>query len=180
MPSSSSPSTATRSDKRKRSPALPPTQTRRESPQLRALLIHLASERGLAENSLLAYRRDLEDLDEFLSRRKLTLKSATADDFRAYLRDQTQRRKSTRTVARRLAAIRVFLTFREVEGEDVTHIRQQLERPKPERSLPKILSRDQVNQLIAAPIRRARCSRGTWRFLSCCIHRDCARPSCVA
>ena len=151
MPPSSSPCTATRSGRSRRPPALPPTQTRRESAQLRALLIYLASERGLAENSLLAYRRDLEDLDEFLTHRKLTLKSAEADDYRAYLRDQTQRRKSTRTVARRLAAIRVFLSFREAEGEDVTHIRQQLERPKPERALPKVLSRDQVNQLIATP-----------------------------
>jgi integrase/recombinase XerD len=155
MPRSSSPSTATRSGQSAkqagRPTALPPTQTRRESPHLKALLIYLAAERGLAENSLLAYRRDLEDLDAFLTNRKLSLKSAAADDFRAYLRDQTQRKKSTRTVARRLAAIRVFLSFREVGGEDVTHIRQQLERPKPERALPKVLSRDQVNRLIATP-----------------------------
>ena len=137
--------------KRSRLPALPPTQTRRESPALRSLLIYLASERGLAENSLLAYRRDLEDLDEFLVHRNLTLKKAGADDYRAYLQDQTRRGKTTRTVARRLAAIRVFLSFREAEGEDVTSIRQQLERPKPERALPKVLSRDQVNRLIATP-----------------------------
>lgn len=155
MPQSSSPSTATASKRSRtiarRSPALAPTQTRRESPALRSLLVYLASERGLAENSLLAYRRDLEDLDVFLTDRKLTLKSAQADDYRAYLQDQTRRGKTTRTVARRLAAIRVFLSFREVEGEDVTAIRQQLERPKPERALPKILSRDQVNRLIASP-----------------------------
>lgn len=157
MPRFNSPSTATRSTRatgskrRDRPSALPPTQTRRESPYLKSLLIYLASERGLAENSLLAYRRDLEDLDEFLTRRKLTLKSASADDYRAYLRDQTLRGKTTRTVARRLAAIRVFLSFREAGGEDVTHIRQQLERPKPERALPKVLSRDQVNRLIATP-----------------------------
>lgn len=150
MSRSSSPSIATPS-RRKRPIALPPTQTRRESPALRSLLIYLASERGLAENSLLAYRRDLEDLDEFLTNRKLTLKKAGADDYRAYLQDQTRRGKTTRTVARRLAAIRVYLSFREAEGEDVTSIRQQLERPKPERALPKVLSRDQVNRLIASP-----------------------------
>src|SRR5205814_963177 len=61
------------------------------------------------------------------------------------------RHRSTRTVARRLAAIRTFLAFRNAQGHDVSKILQQLERPKPERSLPKVLSRDQVNRLIAAP-----------------------------
>jgi len=50
-------------------PALAPTQTRHENPALRALLLYLASERGLADNSLHAYRRDLEDLSNFLARR---------------------------------------------------------------------------------------------------------------
>ena len=118
---------------------------------LRALLLHLASERGLADNSLLAYRRDLEDLQEYLSRRQRTFLSAAPDDFRAYLQDQTRHGKATRTVARRLAAIRVLLRFLTAEGHDRANVLQQLERPKPERPLPKILSKAQVNQLIAAP-----------------------------
>jgi site-specific recombinase XerD len=56
--------------------ALAPTQTRSESPLLRALLLHLASERGLADNSLHAYRRDLEDLETFLTKRSRSLSSA--------------------------------------------------------------------------------------------------------
>jgi integrase/recombinase XerD len=118
---------------------------------LRSLLLHLASERGLAENSLLAYRRDLEDLAEFFSKRQITFNRAVADDFRAYLQNQTRRGQSTRTVARRLAAIRALLRFQIAQGIDTTPILQQLERPKPERSLPKILSKAQVTQLLCAP-----------------------------
>jgi integrase/recombinase XerD len=132
-------------------PPLAPTQTRRESPTLRALLLYLASERGLADNSLHAYRRDLEDLETFLSRRSRCLTNASADDYRAYLQDQSRRGRATRTVARRLAAIRVFLRYRAAEGDDVSHILQQLERPKPERALPKVLSREQVRRLIGSP-----------------------------
>jgi integrase/recombinase XerD len=113
--------------------------------------LYLASERGLADNSLHAYRRDLEDLEDFLSKRQRTLKTAAADDFRSYLQNQTRKGQSTRTVARRLAAIRSFLKYQIGQGKDVTPILQQLERPKPERALPKVLSRAQVNQLIAAP-----------------------------
>jgi integrase/recombinase XerD len=125
--------------------------TQTNQPALRALLLHLASERGLAENSLHAYRRDLEDLAEFFSNRQIIFNRAGADDFRAYLQNQTRRGQSTRTVARRLAAIRALLRFQIAQGIDTTPILQQLERPKAERSLPKILSKAQVMQLISSP-----------------------------
>lgn len=142
--SSKSRSTATRASRR-------PTDTTSARPELRAFLLHLASERGLADNSLHAYRRDLEDLDRFISARGKTFITAEADDYRAYLHAQSRSGRATRTVARRLAAIRVFLRFLIGQGHDRTHVLQQLERPKPERPLPKVLSKAQVNQLIAAP-----------------------------
>jgi integrase/recombinase XerD len=128
-----------------------PLDTRSRLPEVRDFLLYLASERGLADNSLHAYRRDLEDMEDFLSPRGKLLTTADADDFRAYLQNQTRREKSTKTVARRLAAIRVFLRYLASQGTDTSAILQQLERPKPERSLPKILNRAQVNQLISAP-----------------------------
>lgn len=128
-----------------------PTDTTSTRPELRAFLLHLASERGLADNSLHAYRRDLEDLDRFLASRSKNFISADTDDYRSYLHHLSRSKKATRTVARRLAAIRVLLRFLTAEGHDRTHILQQLERPKPERPLPKVLSRAQVNQLIATP-----------------------------
>jgi integrase/recombinase XerD len=129
----------------------PPTDTRSTSPKVREFLVHLAAERGLADNSIHAYRRDLEDIESWFQSRHIALMQATADDFRAYLQDQSRKKQSTKTVARRLAAIRVFLRFAADTHEAATRILQQLERPKPERDLPKILSRAQVNQLIAAP-----------------------------
>jgi integrase/recombinase XerD len=128
-----------------------PTDTASGRPELRSLLLHLASERGLADNSLHAYRRDLEDLDRFLTARGKNFITADADEYRSYLREQSRAGRATRTLARRLAAIRVLLRFLIVEGHDRTHVLQQLERPKPERALPKVLSKAQVNQLIATP-----------------------------
>ena len=128
-----------------------PTDTPNTLPQLRAFLLHLASERGLADNSLHAYRRDLEDVDRFLRGVGKTLVTAGADEYRAYLQDQTHLGKATKTVSRRIATIRSFLRFLASLGEDRAHVLQQLERPKPERALPKVLSRQQVAQLIAAP-----------------------------
>ena len=115
------------------------------------MLLHLASECGLAVNSLHAYRRDLEDFDRYLTASGKNFLTARPEDFRAYLQDQSRRGKSTRTVSRRLAAIRALLRFLASEGHDRADVLRQLERPKPEQSLPKVLSRAQVNQLIAAP-----------------------------
>ena len=122
-----------------------------KAPELRDFLMHLASERGLADNTLLAYRRDLEDISEYLWGRGKSLKTADGDHLRQYLQQQGRRGQSTRTVARRVAAMRVYLRYRAGMGEDVAGILAQLERPKPEQSLPKILGRAQVDQLIATP-----------------------------
>lgn len=154
-----------------RSPSAKPPKTKPSSakplsdsagdPILREFLLYLASERGLADNSLAAYRRDLEDISRFFSAKKTTLLRAEADDFRSYLQGQTRDEKSTRTIARRIAAIRIFLKYyvdqmrerrespRFVAKAQATLA--QLERPKPSRELPKVLSKAQVNQLIAAP-----------------------------
>jgi integrase/recombinase XerD len=128
-----------------------PTDTRSTLPAFKSFLVYLATERGLANNSLHAYRRDLEDIERSLDTSGKTLLTANADDFRYYLQNQTRKGQSTKTVARRLAAIRVFLRYQMAEGHDVGPILSQLERPKPERDLPKVLSRSQVNQLIGAP-----------------------------
>lgn len=120
-------------------------------PALASFLLYLASERGLADNSLQAYRRDLQDVEKFLCGRRRTLSTAQADDFRDYLQHQSRLGQSTRTVARRLAAIRSFLRYQIALGSDCTPVLQQLQRPKPENSLPRVLSRAQVNQLISAP-----------------------------
>ena len=127
-----------------------PVESRSRSAALREFLLHLASERGLAENSIHAYRRDLEDLEDYLTSRGKTLTSGVVEDFTFYLQNQSREGQSTRTVARRLAAIRVFLRFLAANGHDVVGILAQLERPKPEQSLPKVLSKAQVDQLIAA------------------------------
>ena len=130
-----------------------PSPLGREStpPQLRDFLLHLASERGLANNTLDAYRRDLTDISEYLAHRARTLTSAAAEDYRSYLQNQRRSGQSTKTVARRVAAIRVYMRYRAGLGEDVSSILPQIERPKPEQSLPKVLGRAQVDQLIAAP-----------------------------
>jgi integrase/recombinase XerD len=137
----------TRQTSRSRSPA----ESTARSPLLREFLLYLAAERGLADNSIKAYRRDLEGLETFFESRNTTIENADVDHYLSYLREQTRDGQSTRTVTRRVAAIRVFLKYRSGQGESTGAILQQVQRPKLDQPLPKILSRSQVNQLIAGP-----------------------------
>jgi integrase/recombinase XerD len=118
------------------------------------LLVYLASERGLAENSLKAYRRDLEDITRFFAEIRRDLLTATPDDYRHYLQSQTTAGRSTCTLARRVATIRVFLRYLAQQPKWAEHaaaILSQLDRPKPSQPLPKVLSKDQVVRLINVP-----------------------------
>jgi len=104
----------------------------------------------LSPNTIDAYRRDLEDTGRYLKQSGKDVTTGLADDYRFYLQDQTRKGQSTKTVSRRLAAIRVFLRYLSGEGFETETILRQLERPKPERNLPHVLGRAQVLMLINA------------------------------
>lgn len=141
-------------------PDRPKRLSNRESPRARAqpprivlqFLTYLSAERGLAQNTQHAYRRDLLDAVAQLDKKSLELETADAEAWESYIQSNTRRHLKTRTVARRVAAVKSFLRFQQtVFSRDVDAILERIDRPKPERSLPKILSRDLVNKLISAP-----------------------------
>ena len=71
----------------------------------------MAAERGAANHTLSAYRRDLEGLQKFLEKRASAMRAAGEEDLRAYLGELNKRALAASTVARHLSAIRRFFTF---------------------------------------------------------------------
>ncbi|MGP1394901.1 MAG: site-specific tyrosine recombinase XerD [Inquilinaceae bacterium] len=125
-----------------------------------AFLDMLTAERGAAMNTRLAYRRDLLDVSRFLQDRNGTLERASSDDLRGYFghlaAQPGARRPATagRTIARRLSALRQFYRFLASEGlrqEDPTSV---IDSPRLGRPLPKVLSEDEVDRLLAAAAAR--------------------------
>jgi integrase/recombinase XerD len=107
----------------------------------------LAAEQGAGANTLDAYRRDLTDLSEFLS--KTSLVSADTQDLRNYLAELDRRGFKSSSVARRLSAIRHlfrFLLNERIRPDDPAAI---LSGPKRGRGLPKVLSIADVDRLLA-------------------------------
>jgi integrase/recombinase XerD len=109
----------------------------------------LAAERGASANTLDAYRRDLTDFSDDLSEMKRSIAVADTDTLRGHLSRLAKRGLATTTVARRLSAIRQLYRFLYAEGHRGDDPAAVLEGPKRGRSLPKVLSIKQVDDLLA-------------------------------
>ena len=115
-----------------------------------------AAELGAATNTQLAYGRDLKDFDSFLARRALDFVSVGRKDIEAYLIwcDAQGLAKSTR--ARRLSAIKQLYRFAFEEGWRSDNPAIQIAGPGQDKRLPKVLSEDEVDQLLDAARRSGR------------------------
>ena len=71
----------------------------------------LAAEQGAGNNTLDAYRRDLEDFSEFIGGAKSDFKAVDTQTLRDYLADLDTRGFKSTTVARRLSAMRHLFRF---------------------------------------------------------------------
>jgi integrase/recombinase XerD len=109
----------------------------------------LAAERGASPNTLEAYRRDLTDFSDDLSEMKRGIAAADTDTLRQHLSRLAKRGLATTTVARRLSAIRQLYRFLYAEGHRGDDPAAVIEGPKRGRSLPKVLSVKQVDDLLA-------------------------------
>src|SRR3954454_116138 len=109
----------------------------------------LAAEQGAGDNTLDAYRRDLADFSNFLSRAGLGFADAPTEALRDYLGDLDARGFKSSSVARRLSAMRHlfrFLLSERIRSDDPGAI---LSGPKRGRGLPKVLSISDVDRLLA-------------------------------
>jgi len=119
-----------------------------------AFLEMMAVERAAARNTLTAYARDLADASGFLAGRGRDLASASAEDIEAYFRALGARDLSPATAARRRASLRQFYRFVLGEGWRADDPARRVEAPRKGRPLPKVLSREEMDRLIAAAAAR--------------------------
>ncbi|MDO5700319.1 MAG: site-specific tyrosine recombinase XerD [Bowdeniella nasicola] len=117
-------------------------------------LAHLAVERGLAENTVEAYRRDLERYLTYLADAGVTtveqVRSATVREFltRVSAGDDGGAPLAASSVARLLSAVRAFHRFALTEGLTEDDPTESLTPPRPARRLPGALTVEQVRHLL--------------------------------
>jgi integrase/recombinase XerD len=117
--------------------------------RMQSYLHFCRAEKGLAANSLEAYRRDLRRLSSFL--KTLPLQKVTLDTLRQYVDHLRALKLSNRSIARHITTLRGFFGFLVEEGKISANPADLLVSPRIGSSLPKYLDHSNVGKLIEAP-----------------------------
>lgn len=108
-------------------------------------------ERGLSENTLAAYRSDLLGLSVWLQGREVDLLGAGRADLLGYLQQRVEQGAKPRSSARLLSSMRRFYRYLVRERQLSEDPSARIDAPKLGRSLPKSLTEEEVEALLAAP-----------------------------
>lgn len=115
-------------------------------------LNYLSVEKGLAVNSIEAYRQDLVRYQDFLNRNKLTnLAKVKRREIVQFLLREKDRGLQASSLARRLVAVKLLHRFLVREGklrQDITHV---LESPRLWKKLPQFLTLAEMEKILRVP-----------------------------
>ncbi|MFI5197358.1 MAG: site-specific tyrosine recombinase XerD [Thermoanaerobaculia bacterium] len=114
-------------------------------------LDYLSAEKGLAANTLEAYRRDLEGFGTFLASSRTDARRVTRGDVVAFLGVRRAQGMSPRTLARVTSALRGLYGFLSAEKVLEADPTADLTNARRWAMLPKILSPEDVTRLLDAP-----------------------------
>src|SRR5579863_9976005 len=115
-------------------------------------LSYLRVEKGLSQNTILAYGRDLKRFAEFLRKRHtLRMEDVNREDVVDFLSSLYKERLDSRSVARYLVSLRGLYKFAMMEGLVTLDPTENLESPKIRSSLPTYVRVDEIDKLLQAP-----------------------------
>jgi integrase/recombinase XerD len=100
----------------------------------------LKNVRGRSQNTIMAYRRDLELFAQYLDKHK---------DLQGIYQFMTKQKLSTRSQARMISSIRTYYKFCQRQGDKIPDL-SQLRPPRVTAKLPDALTLDEYNQLVDA------------------------------
>lgn len=127
--------------------------------QIDEFLDYLVTEKGASENTLAAYRNDLGQFAEFLTDYSTLKSDQPPAEWREinknhivdYMLAMKERGYASSTIARKVAATKSFFHFLKDEGAVADDPTLKLESPKVKKHLPKAISIEEVEQLLAEP-----------------------------
>jgi integrase/recombinase XerD len=127
------------------------TEPSRSRDYIREYLSYLRVEKGLAENSLVAYRTDLAKLREWAEKNGLDLLKISRTDLREWLIDLSGKMLSENSKRRLLSSLRGFYKFLMFEGHLTENPAENLDSPSKSFYLPKFLNQADVERLLSQP-----------------------------
>lgn len=113
---------------------------------------YLSVEKGLSKNTLESYRRDLNKFINYLRNNKInSFETVTIDDINLFLSEFKKNHSATATISRTIASIRSFFYFLLEEDIIKSNPALELESPKIEKKLPRVLTVKEVERLLDQP-----------------------------
>lgn len=123
---------------------------------IESYLAHISGERGMSEHTSAAYRNDLCGFlrcvtgDESDKRRVVDWNGVGTAEVESYVAQLDARGYSASTRARKIASVRSFMRFLKQEGVIEDSPTRKLKNPRASRNLPKSLSLEEIESLLAA------------------------------
>ncbi len=105
-------------------------------------------EQGASANTIAAYRSDLKEFLEFLKQEKYVIEAVVDSNIREFIHLLSSKHLSTRSIARKISAVRHFLSFLYEEKIISNNPALSIDMPKISHSIPKILAESEVEQLL--------------------------------
>ena len=114
-------------------------------------ITYLRDVRRMSANTVESYARDLGLLADFAQKRDTTVEALQRQDLEAFVRKLMSSGLAPRSVARAVATIRGFYRFLAIERKQDGSVADDLRPPRAWAALPKFLSLEEVDRLLAQP-----------------------------
>ena len=126
--------------------------------KIQDFLSFLETEKGYADNTIAAYRNDLTQFLRYVEEQlggdpeqSTWVEAGSKDTIVGYILNLKEREYTSSTVARKVAAIKSFFHYLVAEGVLKSDPTATLDSPKVKKRLPKAISRNDIERLLAAP-----------------------------
>jgi len=114
-------------------------------------ITYIQVEKGLARHTLESYERDLARLQTWANTTGKQISELTRSDLRKWIANLSREGLAPASVARAVSATRGFFKFLMLDGHIKSHPAEDLDTPQRFSYLPKFLTEDEINRLLAAP-----------------------------
>jgi len=115
-------------------------------------LNYLSVERGLANNTIISYKRDLSRYKRFIASHKISnVSKISKEEIRDYLSYQKSLKLSSTSIARSLVAIKLFHRFLVREKLSLGDPTNVIDTPRLLKRIPNALSAEEIDKLLSAP-----------------------------
>jgi len=120
----------------------------KDSSYIESFMEMMTVERNAASNTSISYKNDLNDFLIFCQKSQKTILDVKTNDIRRYVIYLSQQKFDTKTIARRISALRQFFQFLFAENIITDNPSLNIDLPKTSKTLPGDLNEQEVNNLI--------------------------------